>query len=277
MALAVTCAVLLVVLYVVAVRTEAGQRVDNAALRGRTTDAVVQHAVDRTLDSVSVTSIFLATVALVVLALLRRRPLLAVGIGVLVLGANVTTQVLKDALTRPDLLGPETARASLATFPSGHSTVAMSLALALVLAVPARLRVPVGIAERVRGARGSGDAHGRMAPAERRARRVPRDPRLGGRRLGVARRAPRRRPRATGRERGRARSNRDRAHGARHRGRDRDGDRGRARRGARAAPGRARLRGGRLCDCGGRGVRGERARDHAQPRPLDPPASDAGW
>ena len=34
----------------------------------------------------------------------------------------------------------------LATFPSGHSTVAMSLALALVLVVPARLRVPVGLA-----------------------------------------------------------------------------------------------------------------------------------
>ncbi len=145
-ALAVTSAVLLVVLYVAAVRTEVGQRVDNAALRGRTTDTVVQHAVDRTLDSVSVTSLFLATAALVVLALIRRRPLLAVGIGVLVLGANVTTQVLKDALTRPDLLGPETARRALATFPSGHSTVAMSLALALVLAVPARLRVPVGIA-----------------------------------------------------------------------------------------------------------------------------------
>ena len=54
----------------------------------------------------SVTSIFLATVALIVLALLRRRPLLAIGIGVLVLGANVTTQVLKDGLDRPDLSTP---------------------------------------------------------------------------------------------------------------------------------------------------------------------------
>jgi PAP2 superfamily len=144
-ALAATSAVLVGVLYVVAERTRFGQRVDNAALRGRTTDAVVQHAVDRTLDSVSITSIFIATAALVVLALLRRRPLLAFGIGVLVLGANVTTQALKDTLTRPDLLGPETARVAFATYPSGHATVAMSLALALVLVAPARLRVPVGI------------------------------------------------------------------------------------------------------------------------------------
>jgi membrane-associated phospholipid phosphatase len=145
-ALAAICMVLLGALYLVAVRTEVGQRVDEAAIRGRTTDSVVQHVVDRTLDTVSVTSIFLATAALIVIALVRRRPLLAIGIGVLVLGANVTTQILKDTLTRPDLLSPATARGALATFPSGHSTVGMSLALALVLAVPARLRVPVGIA-----------------------------------------------------------------------------------------------------------------------------------
>jgi membrane-associated phospholipid phosphatase len=145
-ALAAICVVLLGALYVVAVRTEVGQRVDEAAIEGRTTDTVVQHAVAGTLDTVSVTSIFLATVALIVIALVRRRPLLAIGIGVLVLGANVTTQVMKDTLTRPDLLSPATMRGALATFPSGHSTVAMSLALALVLAVPARLRVLVGIA-----------------------------------------------------------------------------------------------------------------------------------
>ena len=146
-ALAVTCAVLLVILYLVAVRTGFGQRIDNAALEGRTMDRLVQDAVDRTLDSVSVTSLVLATVALIVLALLRRRPRLAIGIGVLVVGANLTTQVLKDGLDRPNPLelGAGRIGLTLPTFPSGHSTVAMSLALALVLAVPARLRVPVGI------------------------------------------------------------------------------------------------------------------------------------
>ena len=118
---------------------------DEAAIEGRARDSGVQHAVSRTLDTVSVTSIFLATVALIVIALLRRRPLLAVGIGVLVLGSNVTTQLLKDWLTRPDLLTPPSLQNSIQAFPSGHSTVAMSLALALVLAVPARLRLPVGL------------------------------------------------------------------------------------------------------------------------------------
>src|SRR5262245_27425060 len=145
-ALAVACIVMLVVLYLIAVQTRWGQRADNAAIRGRTIDSAVQHAVRSTLDTVSVTSAAIATFALMVAALLRRRPRLAVGVGVLVFGANVTTQLLKDALTRPDLLGPDVPRATVTTFPSGHSTVAMSIALALVLVVPARLRVSVGVA-----------------------------------------------------------------------------------------------------------------------------------
>ena len=139
------CVVVLAVLYLLAVRTEWGQRLDNAAIRGRTIDSAVQHAVRGTLGTVSVGSAALATGALMVAALLRHRPRLAIGIGVLVLGANVTTQLLKDTLTRPDLLGSDVLSPTVTTFPSGHSTVAMSLALALVLVVPARLRVPVGV------------------------------------------------------------------------------------------------------------------------------------
>src|SRR5262245_1955367 len=79
-ALAVACVVVLAVLYVVAVRTEWGQRADNAAIRGNTIDPAVQHTARRTLDTVSVGSAALATVALMVAALLRRRPRLAVGV-----------------------------------------------------------------------------------------------------------------------------------------------------------------------------------------------------
>jgi membrane-associated phospholipid phosphatase len=147
--LAVVSVVLFVVLYLLAVRTAWGQRADNAAIRGRTIDSAVQHAVRSTLDTVSVTSATLATFAVMGAALLRRRPRLAIGAGALVLGANATTQVLKNALDRPGLLGPGVARATVSTFPSGHSTVAMSLALALVLVVPARLRVAVGVASGV--------------------------------------------------------------------------------------------------------------------------------
>jgi PAP2 superfamily len=136
--------VLLAALYAVAVHTEVGQRLDDAALRGRARDSAVQHAVGRALDTVSTTSLLIATAALVVVALVRRRPRLAVGVGVLVVGANVTTQILKEVLDRPSL--GDAAVSSVTSFPSGHSTVAMSLALALVVAVPSRQRLVAGIA-----------------------------------------------------------------------------------------------------------------------------------
>jgi hypothetical protein len=75
----------------------------------------------------------------------RRRPGLAVGAGVVILGANVTTQVLKGTLARPDLLGlgPFNGPPS---FPSGHVTVAMSLAMALTLVSPPALRPAAAVA-----------------------------------------------------------------------------------------------------------------------------------
>lgn len=105
------------------------------------------------------------------MALVRRRPRLAVGAFVLVLGANVTTEVLKRwVLPRPDLL-PADLREGRPSFPSGHSTVAMSLALALVLVVPRSVRslaavaglvyaVGVGVAVIVAGWHRPSDAYG---------------------------------------------------------------------------------------------------------------------
>ena len=71
------------------------------------------------------------------MALHWRRPRLAVAAAVLVGGANLTTQILKQLLEhhryQPILgyyqIGPN-------SFPSGHSTAAMAIALALVLVVP---------------------------------------------------------------------------------------------------------------------------------------------
>jgi membrane-associated phospholipid phosphatase len=74
--------------------------------------------------------------ALVVLALVRRRPRTAVAIAAILAGSNLTTQLLKPALALPPVLpGVETA-----TWPSGHATAAMGLVLCLQLAVPQRLR-----------------------------------------------------------------------------------------------------------------------------------------
>lgn len=138
------CVVLLGGLYVGAVRTRLGQRTDEAALVGRMTNASVQNATNHVLDTISVTSLLLGSIALALLALSRRRPRLAVGVLAMVVGANLTSQLLKSVfLSRPDLLHRPGA-ASIPSFPSGHATVAMSLALGCVFVVPPRLRTITG-------------------------------------------------------------------------------------------------------------------------------------
>lgn len=81
----------------------------------------------------------------VLIALARRRPRVAAMIVVILLCANETTQLLK-----PLLPGPRDPAAGvtvdLASWPSGHATAAMSLALCMVIAAPARWRPAVAAA-----------------------------------------------------------------------------------------------------------------------------------
>lgn len=136
------CVAVTALVYVLSVHTTWGQQVGNNALLGR-------HQVGRDgaraglrlLDTISLTSLGVAGLSLMALAALRGRWRLAAGVAVLIAGANVTTQVLKRyILDRPDLLsGP--AEYFHNSLPSGHATVAASLALALLLVVPRGLRV----------------------------------------------------------------------------------------------------------------------------------------
>ncbi len=85
--------------------------------------------------------LYLAAVP-VLIALVRRRGWVAVAICAILLGANVTTHLLKPLLAAPradGLLGGYNP-VGAASWPSGHATAAMSLALCLVLAVPGRVR-----------------------------------------------------------------------------------------------------------------------------------------
>lgn len=78
----------------------------------------------------------------VVIALLRGRPRVALGVAAILLGANVSTELLKRVVTDPHagaLLGGWIP-VPVTTWPSGHSTAAMAVALSLVLASPGRLR-----------------------------------------------------------------------------------------------------------------------------------------
>lgn len=145
-AVGVTAAVVLVGLYLVAVRTPWGQRLDGAALSGRIFSRPrVREVTHGILRTISVTSLALLGGAVVTIALVRNRTGRALAAVAVIAGANVTTQVLKRVvLSRPDLVsGPLGTRP---TFPSGHSTVAMSLAVALVVVVGRRHRVAAALA-----------------------------------------------------------------------------------------------------------------------------------
>jgi membrane-associated phospholipid phosphatase len=83
----------------------------------------------------------------VLIALVRRRPRVAVTIGVIICGANVTTEWLKVPLAEPHTLSlGNLTQLPGATWPSGHATAAMSLALCMVIAAPARWRPRVAAA-----------------------------------------------------------------------------------------------------------------------------------
>jgi membrane-associated phospholipid phosphatase len=73
-----------------------------------------------------------------------RGPRIAAAAGLLLIGANVSSQVLKELLAyprdRPAIDHPHFHFIADAAFPSGHGTAAMALAAAVVLAVPRAYR-----------------------------------------------------------------------------------------------------------------------------------------
>ena len=82
-------------------------------------------------------------VAVLAVTLVRRRPWSACAVLAIVLGANVSTELLKHVVTspRPGSLFPGgISPVGPSSWPSGHSTAAMGLVLAAVIAAPARLR-----------------------------------------------------------------------------------------------------------------------------------------
>ena len=126
-------------LWRVFVETLAGQQVENAAFQGALYGQTqLWRVAERVLDVVSVGFIVGVLIAAMVIAVLRRRWSLAVQVAVLMIGANLTTQVLKKwVLYRPDL-GVEADYGN--TLPSGHTTAAASVSAALLLVVPPRAR-----------------------------------------------------------------------------------------------------------------------------------------
>lgn len=140
--LAVVQVAALLVIWRLALHTLSGQWLDTVALTGNQIGQDrIDGPVDRVLNAVSVVSLVAATAAIGFIALLRRRIALAVTATLLIVGANVTTQLLKYGLDRPDFgIDPERTAAGN-SLPSGHACVAASVAVALVLVLPRKVRV----------------------------------------------------------------------------------------------------------------------------------------
>lgn len=147
--LALLAVLLLAVDYTLALGTAAGLEADRLALPIGATGPTIERAREATdglLDTISFASIALIGAAAAGVALLRRRPRQALAAAATIAGANVTTQVLKPLLGRLDPLGGDVDRISQGIFPSGHATVAMSVALALVIVVPTQVRPLAAVA-----------------------------------------------------------------------------------------------------------------------------------
>lgn len=128
------------------VHTEHGQLLDTIALAG---NSIGRDRVDgpatSVLNAMSVASLAIATAVIGFIALIRRRTMLALVATLFVIGANVTTQLVKDLTERPNL-GVDVERAAAGnSLPSGHTTVAASVAVALILVLPAQVRGVAGL------------------------------------------------------------------------------------------------------------------------------------
>jgi membrane-associated phospholipid phosphatase len=130
--------------YAMALGTGRGLHWDEVAmLRGWDGAAFpqVHEAIDRLVRSIDVASLALAAAGLAALALLRGRPWHSLAAFVMIGGPILTTEYLKPHLGSADPFGGEPFRAVHATFPSGHATIAMSIALTLVFVTPAASRL----------------------------------------------------------------------------------------------------------------------------------------
>ena len=137
----------LAAVYAVGLGTGVGISLDTSAI-GRLdpgSDPQAYQATSRLLHAIDVQSLALLGGGLIALALVRGKVAHALAAAAVLGGANVTTQVLKPLLGELDPVGGEPARALSASFPSGHATVAMSVALALVLVVPPWLRAAAAL------------------------------------------------------------------------------------------------------------------------------------
>jgi membrane-associated phospholipid phosphatase len=149
LATAAACAVGIVVVGLLALVWHAGHERDSAILYGfsllwRDSTNEPLRLVARIPDPVPYAILGLACIGV---ALARRRYWRAGAVAVLLVGTGATTHIAKHALSTPRVsqwLGPW-GQVGNATFPSGHATAAMTLALCAVLVSPPAQRAVVAL------------------------------------------------------------------------------------------------------------------------------------
>lgn len=121
---------------VLVVWTKPGQRADERSRWSVAVPPEMRETIGAWLGTVSIGSIVAVLLLVLAVGLLRRSLGLALAAVVLVAGANVTTQLLKELIPRPSYgVGPIGN-----SLPSGHTTAWTSLGLAVLLVAPRRLR-----------------------------------------------------------------------------------------------------------------------------------------
>ncbi len=136
-------------LYLLVVRTYWGQRLDEHAFVGHDFFASRAAQADSFLRIVSIGSLVLAIALVAAVAVVRRRPRLALLAASSIAISVFTTEVLKHFLLERPQIVPSLIFDN--SYPSGHTTVGMSVAVAAMLVVPRRLLLPTALGAGVFG------------------------------------------------------------------------------------------------------------------------------
>jgi membrane-associated phospholipid phosphatase len=138
-ALAVFCALGAVVTYLVFVRTHVGAHADEAVIAGRGAATVRgTEFAQNLLRTISGSTLLLATLVLVIQAVVRGRRTLALVAAVAIVGPVISSELLKHIVLERPALQPSPLMQN--SFPSGHTTIAYGLAVAATIVAPPALR-----------------------------------------------------------------------------------------------------------------------------------------
>jgi membrane-associated phospholipid phosphatase len=145
--LAVVPVALLGALYVVAVGTAFGRRMDVDAVQAFPDGGRLEGLAEAVMQPVNAASAATAALVLTLLAFRRGGAPAAITVAALIAASSISARALKLSLGALDPLGGEHDRAlGPAYFPSGHATAVMSIVLAAAIALaPARLPARAGV------------------------------------------------------------------------------------------------------------------------------------